>query len=643
MKEKILIVEDQWIEANDLQTILEQEGFEVTGIAKSVEQSLVLLEATRPDMVLLDIFLKGDLTGIDLAKTLAVQGIPFIYLTANSDMQTLEAAKATQPYGFLVKPYREKDILVALEIAGYRYKSQRELISRQEKWLSNTLNTIQNSGDEHEDKLFQLVKAFNPFLSFCYVLVDLNIKRESMAGTWLLEGSGYEDFKPMHGYDILEAVSSNWKQFYNFRKASADFGTVVTNNFTTAIPFWTTEPFPVKLAEYGKIRSSLYIPLTAADGHTSGIYFFSTGADRYNNDHIELVNSVRGILGELAADLARQEEKQLPTGRTGAVHARGIAQQEISGIIGKSSKLLDVLSLVRQVAPVDTTVLISGETGVGKEGLASAIHQLSDRHAKPFIKINCAAIPPALIESELFGHEKGSYTGASDRRIGKFEQAQGGTIFLDEVGEIPLDIQSKLLRVLQEKELERIGGRQTIKIDVRIIAATNRNLYAEVGGGRFRIDLYYRLNVFPILVPPLRERKEDIPLLAAHFLQHTAESTGGKIKKLAASALDQLLQYNWPGNIRELQNLIEREVLISDVGPISRFELPEEELVVEKPQKLTAEDKEAHEREQIEAALKKANGKISGTGGAAELLGLTPSVLSSRMRKLGIVWKYNFQ
>lgn len=642
MSDKILIVEDQWIEANDLQIILEGSGFEVTGIAKSVDQALTLLEERRPDMVLLDIFLKGDLTGIDLAKNLAASKIPFIYLTANSDAITLEAAKATQPYGFLVKPYRERDILVALDIAGYRYKNQRELALRQEKWLINTLQRICSSGDGLQEKLIQVAQAFETFIPLCYMMVDLNIQEDNINTAWLLQRCGYEKFKPISGWDMLDSVSLNSKEYIKFKKAGLEQQEISTRSIIDPHQPDSAGAFPFRFRDTYNVLSTLYLPLPYKNGIAS-IYFFSTQPAAFNNDHIGVARSVYDLLiqvieGVNTERLGKQgAEKDLTT------QSNDNKYPVIEGIIGKSRKLLEVLSLVGQVASADTTVLVSGETGVGKEGLANGIHQLSERKSKPFIKINCAAIPPSLIEAELFGHERGSYTGATERRIGKFEQAQGGTIFLDEVGEIPLDVQSKLLRVLQEKELERIGGRNTIKVDVRIIAATNRNLYMEVAAGRFRIDLYYRLNVFPIVLPPLRERKEDIPLLVSHFLQQLADRSGERPRKFSPAVMDQLINHAWPGNIRELQNLVERQVLMTRESMITSIDLPHEELVIEKPVKLTEEDRESNEKEKIQDALRKSNGKISGAGGAALLLGFTPAVFSSKMKKLGIVWKYKFQ
>ncbi|MFY7815375.1 MAG: sigma-54 interaction domain-containing protein, partial [Chryseobacterium taeanense] len=261
---------------------------------------------------------------------------------------------------------------------------------------------------------------------------------------------------------------------------------------------------------------------------------------------------------------------------------------------------------------------------------------LSDRRNRKIVVVNCAALPHSLIESELFGHERGSFTGANTQRIGKFEQADGGTVFLDEIGELPLDSQVKLLRVLQEKEIERLGGNKTIKVDVRIVAATNRSLEKEVAEGRFRLDLYYRLNVFPIQLPPLRERKEDIELLAKYFLNKYATASKRNITLISDEALLQLQQYDWPGNIRELEHLIERSVLLTKTTEITQFDLPK---AIEKPTEesdVEIKSLEEIERDHILKALKSSNGKVSGVGGAAEVLKIHAQTLYSKMKKLGI-------
>jgi len=291
--------------------------------------------------------------------------------------------------------------------------------------------------------------------------------------------------------------------------------------------------------------------------------------------------------------------------------------------------VFDHLSLV---APSDTSVLILGESGTGKERIATSIHQLSPRKRKPLIRVNCATLPANLIESELFGHEKGSFTGATDKRIGRFEQADGGTIFLDEIGEMPVELQVKLLRVLQEKEIERIGGQSSIKINVRIIAATNRNLEKEVAEGRFRLDLYYRLNVFPLLLPPLRDRKEDIPALVQHFIRQYNQKTGKKITGLSAQALSSLLGYHWPGNIRELEHLIERSVLLTKGSLIEDIVLLNTGQTAVPPEEQRIKTIDENERDHIIAVLKKCNGRIWGAGGAAEVLSVPPTTLNSKKK-----------
>jgi two-component system response regulator HydG len=446
VKEKILIVEDEFIVANDLRIMLSKAGYIVCGTASSVEQARKIIEQKKPDWVLLDIILKGDLTGIDLAWELKEQQIPFLYISANTSQSTLETVKETQPYGFMVKPFREKDLLVMLDIAKHRY----------------ALETTQ----------------------------------------------------------LKEPVSPD-----------------------------------------------------------------------------EIGNA--------------------------------------EGIIGHSSNLLMLLEKIRVVAPSSSSVLITGESGTGKEKIAHSIHKYSAYRNMPMITVNCATLPAALIESELFGHEKGAFTGANSRRIGKFEQANRSTLFLDEIGELPLDSQMKLLRVLQEKEIERVGGNGTLKIDVRVIAATNRNLEKEVAEGRFRLDLYYRLNIFPLEVPPLRERKGDIEELAFYFLK----KYGKHVSRISPRVLEQLKAYDWPGNIRELEHLIERSALMASGDQIDTIDIPVV-LSVENEQDNRIKTMEEMEREHIMHALKACNGKVFGPGGAAEVLNLPPTTLYSKMKKLGIKQGY---
>lgn len=451
MKAKILIVEDQFIEANNLKIILQKAGYVVCKTARSVPEALTIVDAEKPDLVLLDIQLDGELTGIDLAKILKKREIAFVYLSANSDEKNLNAAKATKPYGFLVKPFRERDVLVALDVAWYLHQ--------------HSLKTYKNRPG-----------------------------------------------------DAAEAASG--------------------------------EP-------------------------------------------------------------------------------------DFTGIIGSSPDFIEVLQNVKIVSASDVSVLILGESGTGKELIAKAIHQHSDRKNEPLVVINCAALPASLIESELFGHEKGSFTGATERRIGKFEQADGGTVFLDEIGELPPDQQVKLLRVLQEREVEPIGGKKR-PVNVRVIAATNRDLEKEMAAGRFRLDLFYRLNVFPISLPALRDRKEDILPLAIFFLDHFARKQNKIVNGFSDLVIKSMLTYPWPGNVRELENLMERSVLLA-VGPIIQtLPLSTKKGGVQVESKSSLKSMAENEHDHILEVLERCGWKLYGEGGAAEILQMNASTLSSRMKKLGI-------
>lgn len=330
--------------------------------------------------------------------------------------------------------------------------------------------------------------------------------------------------------------------------------------------------------------------------------------------------------------------------------------QAFGKVVGKSPSLAAMLEQIEHMSATDCTALIIGETGTGKELIARAIHEQSPRHQKPLIKVNCAAIPKDLFESEFFGHEKGAFTGATSRRMGRFELANGGTLFLDEMGELPLDIQAKLLRVLQEQEFERVGGHTTLNVDVRIIAATNRALELEVAEQRFREDLFYRLNVFPIKIPPLRDRQEDIPLLVQHFIKKCAKKYGKTVEGAQDTTLQQLLTHSWPGNIRELENIIERGVILStgrwlELGdwfsplpsvssshPQKSFSGPSESTTTTPPSSAQSVSQTLEERERahIVEVLESVNWRVSGEGGAAQRLGLNRTTLEARMKKLGI-------
>ena len=451
MPRSVFIVEDEYIIAEDLRSILSDLDYQVVGHSMNASDALVHIKKTAPDLVLLDIRIEGEIDGIALAKILNDKhNVPFIFITSHADQRTLEGIKETRPLGYVLKPFDRRDLYVALDI-GFS-KITNEKLRRENEYL--------------------------------------------------------------------------------------------------------------------------------------------------------------------------QEE----------------IQSQHSRIIGKSEVLQRTLTKVTQIAPTDMTVLIQGETGTGKELIARAVHELSGRSKKPLIKINCAALPAELIESELFGHEKGSFTGATQRRIGKFELAHQGSIFLDEIGELPLALQPKLLRAIQEKEIERLGGNQTLRLDVRVIAATNRRLEQEVAQGHFRSDLFYRINVFPVDVPPLRDRPEDIPLLATHFLQKTIKKVGKPITRIDKGALQILSTCAWPGNIRELEHVIERGVISATPPTLQATDLnlhPKQSSPKSSAVFVPMRYAEA-ERKLILETLQACRGRIRGAGGAAEILGIPPSTLESRMKRLGV-------
>jgi PAS domain S-box-containing protein len=366
----------------------------------------------------------------------------------------------------------------------------------------------------------------------------------------------------------------------------------------------------------------------------------------------------RTMFVDITARVLAEQERARLTAQNLYLQEEIKSAHNFDEIIGNSSALQEALDKVRRVANTDTSVLITGETGTGKELIARAIHSASHRREKPLIKLNCAAIPSSLVESELFGHEKGAFSGAISRRAGRFELAHGGTIFLDEIGEVPLDVQVKLLRVLQEREFERVGGSEPIKVDVRVIAATNRNLLNAIREGAFREDLYYRLNVFPIALPPLRDRQGDVPLLVQFLVARFATRVGMRIESIGKATMERLERYSWPGNIRELENVLERAVILAN-GPTLEIE-PEvfaaaaaERAAVAEPEEASRpktdvaaaaiggessaiETLESNQRGHILAALEKTGGVIDGPHGAAKILALHPNTLRSRMKKLGI-------
>jgi DNA-binding NtrC family response regulator len=646
MKEKILIVEDQFVEANYLRSMLERAGYKVCGIARSVQKAKEIIGQERPGLVLLDIFLSGKLTGIDLARYLREEDIAFIYLSANSNEEVLTAAKATQPYGFLVKPFREKELLIALEIARYRHEHSLESSLRREGILQDQLAAIIMDTSSWQEKLLMTGKALQPYIPFDYFAVGFNMQENNAYCCSFLR-IGFDEYQKIDLEGLLMITGLARSEFVQLQlQARSRLGASAMASDEKAFKKeCREEPLKNLFATTFSLKSHLFLPLHLSTGAIFDLCFYSRRPDAYRIDHIGLFNRIRQVWEKSIESISVGEGS--PRSSERAPHSPDSSPpppivQGFDGIIGNSHLLLNVFDHVIQVAPSDTSILILGESGTGKERFADCIHHLSPRKSHPLVKVNCAALPATLIESELFGHEKGSFTGAMERKIGKFEKADKGTIFLDEIGEMPLELQVKLLRVLQEKEIERIGAKAPIRVDVRIIAATNRNLEKEVAEGRFRLDLYYRLNVFPILLPALRDRKEDIPLLAAHFINYFNRKAGKKVSGLSDKALRNMTAYNWPGNIRELEHVIERSILLAKGALIEDFALPgipakQAEAANEETRIKTMDE---NERDHIIAVLKKCNGRIWGRGAAAEVLNMPPTTLKSRMIKLGIKKEY---
>jgi len=639
MKETILIVEDEFIVANDLSLILKKAGYTVCGMASSVHDAKILIDKHHPDWVMLDIFLQDDTKGTELAGYLQEKKIGFVYVSANTNQRVLEIAKSTQPYGFLVKPFREKDLLIMLEIATEKHRQNLELELRQQLLLKKQIHFFITSIIDIGEKVKNLPGIFQTFIPFDYMRVNLTMRNESLAIEYGYHRKGFDEYEFFQNQELPDSMGLQKKDASAYKPKVSELKNSRLYNQMEYRQHTFEDTWERNLSIHFGFQSKLEFPVTISSGIRSSLSFYSKNEEGFTPSQLSLLQECDEAIRKLISGIQQitpvgsSNDSQVTADPTNGAPLR----PNLSGIVGKSPELLKVMDHISLVSQSEISVLITGESGTGKEKVAQHIHQLSARKNKPFITINCAALPHELIESELFGHEKGAYTGAFEKRTGKFEQANNGTIFLDEIGEMPLDAQVKLLRVLQEKTIEYVGGMKPLKIDVRVIAATNRKLEKEVADGRFRLDLYYRLNVYPIEVPPLRARKQDIPLLANYFLSAYAKETGRKISGFTKTALNKMEFYDWPGNIRELGHFVQRHMITAKCDVISDIELPGKvntagELTNETQMK-TLEDMEA---EHILSILKKCKGKICGTGGAAEILGLPPSTLNSKIRKLGI-------
>ena len=641
MTERILIVEDEFIVAHDLEMIVSRAGYTIAGTADSVKNALTILAAQEVDLVLLDIFLKGKQTGIDLARILMTKQIPFIYISANSNEKVLEAAKSTLPYGFIVKPYREKDVLLSIDIARYRKTHSQHLKISSKLFMEDFIIAISMKPLSWQKKLVLIAGAFQPYIPFDFmVLKGIAGDRSRYAEIGMLrkqfdeyEIVGVDDFikKSRITADQLSPISTQ-------TPAMTDDAVYDGDDFTQLL---TIAPVKKLISGTYGLQSNLVKSVVLENGDFITFSFYSRLKHVFKQEHLDLLNGLEQTLAKHFTHIVELEKvsacQQEPAETQQHSPFPPLKDFKFHDIIGQSPALLNLLDQALIVAPTDTSVLITGESGTGKELIAQNLHRLSSRKSKPLIAVNCAALPADLIESILFGHEKGSFTGAISQRIGKFEEANGGTIFLDEIGEMPFDLQAKLLRVLQEKEIERIGGRSPVAVDLRIIAATNQQLEKEIARGRFRLDLFFRLNVFPLHVPSLRSRKDDIPLLVGCFIDKHNRALGKTIAGVSGKFMEKLMAYDWPGNIRELEHVILRSMLLSAAETLHEnlleLNMPEKEL----PNDSGIKTIEENERDHIINVLNKTKGKVAGIGGAADLLGIPTTTLNSKMKKLGIL------
>ena len=428
MNLNVLIVEDQFLEAENLSIILKNAGHAVLGIAKSVDQAIGLLKKFNPDIVLVDIVLKGDLTGIDFARILDSRNIPFIFLSANSNATTFEQAIATKPYGFLVKPFREKELLLALNIAVYRYQKNIELSTRQQKWLKGLLTSVIEMPGDKNEKALSLVRALTSFLPFDFIIIDTKLTDKNDAVVYRYQRTAFDAYvrlgeKKMREDCVLAASDMN-----AIRKKFKSDGNPYFLNGQDYIDTCALSPLMDKIREAKNFTAVLWLPLAHHWEVDMAITFYRCGGESYTHEHLDLMVSMQKLLVEVVDSIRKPATDHKPSEEFQPSKAPNqLLSPGIEGIIGNSPKLIEALDKVIQVAPFDNTVLILGETGVGKEGMVKAVHNLSPRKGRPLVKVNCAAIPVNLVESELFGHEKGAFTGAIERRIGRFEQATGGT------------------------------------------------------------------------------------------------------------------------------------------------------------------------------------------------------------------------
>ena len=694
-----MVVEDESILALGIQSKLESFGYDVSEPVSSGAEAIQKAEEIGPDLVLMDVMLEGDMDGIEAAEAIRKRfGIPVVYLTAHSDEITLERAKITEPFGYILKPFDGRELRTTIEMVLYKHKMERKL-KENEEWLSTTLRSI---GDA----------VIATDIKGCVTLMNPIAEK--------LTGWGQEEARGKGLVEVFNIVNERThKPAENPLKKALEEGVVgsLANNTMLVARDGTVIPIddsaaPIKddkgsivgvvivfrdiakrrraearlaemFAEIEKSRDDMLTILnqlrvgTAQTDKDGCVTFLSRVAERLLGKKQEEVlgkqwEHVFPFRGEDKARLRAMYE-HLPEQRTKAsAHVETAGGQhywmeieiqddphhsqrkifvfydvsevhdlrrlldekaQFHDLVGKSKPMQLVYQQIRDLAEVDSIVLIEGETGTGKELVARAVHFLSRRKDKPFIPVNCAGLTESLLGSQLFGHKRGAFTGAVSDHKGVFEAANGGTIFLDEIGDIPMNVQTSLLRVLQEREITRLGESEPRKIDLRVIVATQHDLSEEVEKGRFRADLLYRIRVARIQLPPLTERREDIPLLVGYFLGQARAATGKSyVEDVSSEAIDVLLDYHWPGNLRELKNVIEFAVIRCKGSAIQVEDLAPEILDLDYSHSLSGSD-ERDERQSLLDALERARGNRTV---AARLLGIGRTTLYRRLAELGI-------
>ena len=584
-------------------------------VAKSGEDALKVAQWAQPDLILLDILMSG-IDGFETCQRLKenpqTRDIAVIFLSALDDTDDKIKGLQMGAVDYIAKPFQAEEVIARVETHLTIVRLRSELAERNRQLEAANQPILDSVGDgiyglDLEGRITFANPAALRLTGYpMEALIHNSIHELHLYARW--DGSPYHFIETGIYQTLKQGVAKESDTDVFWRNAGDHFAVS-----------WTCTP----IKRSGEVQGAV---LAFRD---------VTVRKRQERQLRDALAEVESLRDRLQAENAYLQAEVRTEGR-------------FDGIVGESPVLKAVLDQVDQVAPTNSSVLIIGESGTGKEAIARAIHDLSARRDRPLIKVNCGAITPSLIESELFGHEKGAFTGAHRQRQGHFELADGGTIFLDEVGELPVDAQVKLLRVLQEHEISRVGSENAIKVDVRVIAATNRDLVEMVEAGRFRMDLFYRLNVFPLTLPPLRERREDIPLLVAKFLADQARAQGRTFTRLSEDGMRLLLDYHWPGNIRELQNVIERAAILardkvvpiaphlvhSGIGAPSEPHAARGQTVETRAPQLTSLAE--NEARYIRQVLEHTGWAIAGRGGAAEILGLPASTLRSRMKKLGI-------